>query len=94
MITLPHQASLATETFLASLRTCPPARIQARVASDDGMPLLCAVEAALAQALPAEAELELVWLTEAPEAGVQVLRLRAYAAHNGLLAEVAHEFRP
>lgn len=86
------QASNATKRFVAKLASQPLTRVQVKVASPDGMPLLCAAEAALAEALPAQADRELVWLTGGQQAGVHSLRLVAYAKDNRLLAEALHEF--
>lgn len=88
-----NEIATATRSFVRALASEPPQRVEATVASAAGMPLLCAVEAALAEALPARAAQELVWLTAGPGEGVHRLRLLAYGAHGKLLAEVAHEFR-
>jgi len=85
------KAASATKRFLAKLASQPLTRVQVKVASPDGMPLLCAAEAALAEVLPARADRELVWLTGGA-AGVHSLQLLAYAEDNRLLAEAAHEF--
>ena len=66
--------------------------IEAKVASCDGMPLLCAVETVLGDALPKRVTQELVWLSGAPKAGAHVLQLQAFGPHNVLLAEARHEF--
>lgn len=79
----------ATRSFLQRLKA--PARVEVKVASGQGMPLLCAVEAALAGALPRSAAQELVWLSGAP-AGAHQLRLQAFGPGNELLAEAVHEF--
>ena len=82
----------ATDSFLADLRAAAPCRVEAKVASYDGMPLLCAVEAVLGDALPKRVTQELVWLSGAPKAGAHVLQLQAFGPHNVLLAEARHEF--
>lgn len=69
-----------------------PARVEVRVASREGMPLLCLAESALAKAPGASPVLELVWLSDAPPAGHDVLQLRAFGADRALLAEARHEF--
>jgi len=66
--------------------------LEAKVSSADGMPLLCAVEAALGRALPRPVTQELVWLNGAPVSGAHVLQLRAFGPDNSLLAEARHEF--
>jgi hypothetical protein len=86
------EIAAATRRFVLSLAPNRPRRVEASVASPAGMPLLCAVEAALAEALPARAAQELVWLTAGQEEGVHKLRLLAYGPGNELLAEAAHEF--
>jgi hypothetical protein len=87
-----NEAAQATRSFLSSLASHRPERVEAKVASAAGMPLLCAVEAALAEALPAKTTQELMWLAGAPEGGVHRLWLLAYGAGNELLAKSAHEF--
>src|SRR3974390_905420 len=88
---LPLQSvSAATRRFVAQLKA--PCRVEARVASQDGVPLLCAVEAALAAALARPAAQELVWLSGAPKPGLHVLRLQAFGPDNALLGEATHEF--
>ena len=52
-----------------------PFRLEAKVSSVDGMPLLCAIEAALGQAPAKPATQELVWLNEAPASGAHVLEV-------------------
>lgn len=85
-------ARAATLNFVSSVLAAAPVRLEARVSSHEGMPLLCAVEAALTQSLPRSAAQELVWLRDAPPSGVNVLRLRAFGARRELLAEAVHEF--
>lgn len=90
---LPLQSvAAATDSFVADLRAQAPCRVEAKVASPDGMPLLCAVEAVLGAALPKPVTQELVWLSGAPKPGAHVLRLQAFGPHNTLLAEATHEF--
>lgn len=87
-----NEIAAATRRFVRSLAPHRPQRVEASVASPAGMPLLCAVEAALAEALPSRAAQELVWLTAGAEQGVHKLRLSAYGPGDKLLAEAAHEF--
>ena len=82
----------ATDIFVADVLAQSPLRVEAKVSSADGMPLLCAVEAAFGQALPRPVTQELVWLNEAPPSGAHVLQLRAFGPDNALLAEARHEF--
>jgi hypothetical protein len=82
--------SAATKAFLAGLLA--PRRVEAKVSSEDGVALLCAVEAALAAALSRPAAQELVWLSRAPRPGVHVLQLQAFGPEGELLAEAVHEF--
>jgi len=90
---LPLQSvAAATDSFVADLRAKSPCRVEAKVASCDGMPLLCAVEAVLGEALPKLVTQELVWLSGAPKAGGHMLQLQAFGPHNVLLAEATHEF--
>lgn len=86
-----NEIAAATRDFIKNLAAQPPRRVEATVASAAGMKLLCAVEAALAEALPVRAAQELVWLTGS-EQGVHRLRLLAYGPGDKLLAEAAHEF--
>jgi hypothetical protein len=81
-----------TGRFVADVRARAPFRLEAKVSSLDGMPLLCAIEAALGQALQRQVTQELVWLNGAPESGAHVLQLRAFGPDNALLAEARHEF--
>jgi hypothetical protein len=83
-------AAAATLSFVAALEA--PCRVEAKVASHDGMPLLSAVETALAGALSRPARHELVWLSGAPHSGLHVLRLQAFGSDNTLLGEAVHEF--
>jgi len=90
---LPLQSvAAATDSFVAEVRGKAPCRVEAKVASCDGVPLLCAVEAVLGEALPKPVTQELVWLSGAPKSGVHRLRLQAFGPHNTLLAEAMHEF--
>jgi hypothetical protein len=82
----------ATRSFVASVPSGARCRLEVKVSSREGMLLLCAVEAALAEALPRIAAQELVWLNGAPAPGGHVLRLQAYGPDNTLLAEAVHEF--
>jgi hypothetical protein len=82
----------ATARFVASVRAQAPRRIEAKVCSRDGMPLLCAVEAILGTDLPRATAQELVWLSGAAKPGAHVLQLQAFGADNQLLAEAQHEF--
>ena len=88
---LPSVADV-TERFVAAVRAKGPRRIEAKVSSCDGMPLLCAVEAILGTVLPRATAQELVWLSGAPAPGAHVLQLQAFGADNQLLAEALHEF--
>jgi hypothetical protein len=85
-----RSVSAATRAFLAGLLPQAPWRVEAKVSSADGLPLLCAVEAVLGTTL-ATAQ-ELVWLSQAPAACAHVLQLRAFGLQNELLAEAWHEF--
>jgi hypothetical protein len=87
-----HAVRAATLNFVAGVLAAAPARLEARVSSHEGMPLLCSVEAALAQSLPRSAAQELVWLKDLPPSGLSVLRLQAFGANRELLAEAVHEF--
>lgn len=90
---LPLQSfAAATDDFLAEVKSKGPRRLEAKVSSADGMPLLCAVEAVLGEALPRSTVQELVWLNGAPASGAHVLQLQAFGADNALLAEARHEF--
>jgi hypothetical protein len=80
----------ATGSFVGALDA--PFRLEAKVSSADGMPLLCAIEAVLAEALPKSASQELVWLNGAPASGVHRLQLQAFGPGGVLLAEARHEF--
>ena len=90
-LSLPAVAVL-TESFVAAVSAKAPLRVEAKVSSQDGMPLLCAVEAALGAILPRATAQELVWLSGAAEPGAHVLRLQAFGADNQLLGEAMHEF--
>ena len=80
----------ATAKFCEDARS--PRRIEVEVASREGMPLLCAVEAALRAGVPGPAPKELVWLSGGAEAGAHRLTLRAYGEEGRLIAEAAHAF--
>ena len=86
-----RSAAEATLSFLAG-GPCVPHRLLAEVLSREGMPLLCAVEAALARALPRPAAQELVWLSGAPDQGAHLLRLKAFGPEGELVAEAEHAF--
>ena len=85
-------AAAATRAAVAEVLAKAPSRLEAKVASQDGMPLLCAVEAALAAILAKPTVQELVWLSGAPRPGVHLLRLQAFGPENELLAEAVHQF--
>jgi|WetSurMetagenome_2_1015567.scaffolds.fasta_scaffold132511_1 hypothetical protein len=85
-------ASAAATSFVEAVLAKAPLRVEAKVSSRDGIPLLCAVEAALGAALTRRTAQELVWLSNAPEPGVHVLQLQAFGADNTLLDEAVHEF--
>jgi hypothetical protein len=87
-----RSVSEAVESFVADIPPRSPCRVEAKVASHDGMPVLCAVEAALGAALARPATQELVWLSGSAKPGAHVLRLQAYGPDNELLAEALHEF--
>ncbi|CAN7412781.1 hypothetical protein LJR219_002617 [Phenylobacterium sp. LjRoot219] len=87
-----QSVAAATGSFVADLPAQAPCRVEAKVVSPDGMPLLCAVEAVLAQTLSKPTTQELVWLSGAPKTGAHVLQLQAFGPHNTLLAEATHEF--
>jgi hypothetical protein len=88
----PEQAAAdATRRFLDRLPPETLSRLEAQVSSRRGMPLLCAVEAALAGVLPRAAVQELVWLGAPPDAGAHLLRLKALGPDGAVLGEEAHE---
>ena len=90
---LPLQSvAAATGSFVDDVLARAPRRLEAKVSSADGMPLLCAVEAVLAHSLPRTTAQELVWLNGAPASGLHVLQLQAFGPDNALLAEARHEF--
>ena len=89
---LVQAVAAATSDFVAQVLPRRPARFEAKVASGDGMPLLCAVERALALALPCAAAQELVWVMGCPVSGAHQLRLQAFGKDNVLLGEAVHEF--
>ena len=84
--------SVATGSFVADVLAQAPVRLEAKVSSADGLPLLCAVEQVLGRTLERSTAQELVWLNEAPASGVHVLHLRAFGPDNALLAQARHEF--
>jgi len=85
--------SAATKAFLAGVLAQAPRRVEAKVSSEDGVSLLCAVEAVLGTVLSRPATQELVWLSRAPKPGVHILQLQAFGSDNELLAEALHEFK-
>lgn len=87
-----NAAADAARGFVRGVLERGPHRVEAQVSSGEGMPLLCAVEAAFAELLPRQAAQELVWLSAAPPAGVHRLRLAAFGPGHELLAEAEHEF--
>jgi hypothetical protein len=90
---LPLQSvAAATRDFVDGLKAKAPVRLEAKISSAHGMPLLCAVEAVLGRALPRSMAQELVWLNGAPASGRHLLQLQAFGSDNSLLAEARHEF--
>lgn len=83
-------AAEAAERFVTGVLARSPRRLEARVCGPDGMPVLCAVEHALA-ALPRSTSQELVWLSGTQAPGRHRLQLRAFGADNQLLDEAVHE---
>ena len=93
LLPLPLQSvAAATGDFVDGVKAKGPVRLEAKVSSADGMPLLCAIEAVLGLALPRSTAQELVWLNGAPAMGVHRLQLQAFGSDNALLAEARHEF--
>jgi hypothetical protein len=89
---LPLQSfAAAADRFVAEVRAQAPCRVEAKVASPEGMPLLCVVETVFQAALPRRTAQELVWLG-APASGAHRLQLQAFGPGNRLLAEATHEF--
>lgn len=84
--------SEATSCFVSAVLAKAPLRVEAKVASRDGMPLLRAVEEVLGSVLTRRTAQELVWLSDRPRPGVHVLRLQAFGPDNTLLGEAVHEF--
>lgn len=82
----------ATERFLTQVLALEPSRLEAKVASADGMPLLCAVEEVLARQLSRVVAQELVWLNGPPVETAHVLSLQAFGAGGELLAKAEHRF--
>ena len=82
----------ATDSFVAEVLPQALVRLEAKVSSADGMPLLCAVEQVLGRILDRSTAQELVWLNGAPASGVHVLHLRAFGPEGALLAQARHEF--
>jgi hypothetical protein len=87
-----HQSvAQAAELFVAETAGKTLRRVEAKIWSQDGMPLLCAVEAALEKLSPRPTAQELVWLSGAPVGGAHVLRLQAFS-EDSLICEATHEF--
>jgi hypothetical protein len=84
--------TLVTLRFAAGAGLGAATRFEAKVSSCDGLPMLCAVEAALSDGGLRPAAQELVWLSGAPRPGAHRLRLQAFGRDNTLLAEATHEF--
>jgi len=82
-----------TQRFVAGLLGQAPSRVEATVASQDGMPVLCAVEAVLGRTLSRATRQELIWLGRTPPSGGHVLRLRAFQADNVVIGDEMHELR-
>lgn len=92
LLPLPLQlVSALTRDFVAEVLAKAPSRVEAKVASPDGMPLLCAVEAVLGQALSRPTAQELVWLSGAAQPGRHVLQLQAFGPEGALLGQAVHE---
>ena len=90
--TLLEAVAEATESFAAMAVRGALHRIEVKVASRNGMPLLCAVEAALRARVAGPAPKELVWLSGGVAEGAHHLQLRAFAEGGGLIAEAVHAF--
>jgi len=88
-----NSVAAAAGSFVAEVRAKTPCRVEAKVSSHNGMPLLCVVEAVFRAALPKPTTQELVWLAVAPRPGAHVLHLQAFGPGNQLLSEVMHEFK-
>jgi hypothetical protein len=86
-----QRASALTQSFVAEVLAKAPSRVEAKVQSQDGMLLLCAVEAVLGRALPRSTSQELVWLGGSSDPGRHVLRLRAFQSDNVVVGEAVHE---
>lgn len=83
-----NEAARAVAAFVAEVSARAPCRVEAKVESANGMPLLCAVEDVLRGALPRGGVThELVWLTGAPKAGGEVLSLKAFGAGGVVVGE-------
>lgn len=87
-----NSVAAAAGCFVAEIRAKAPRRVEAKVSSHNGIPLLCAVEEVFGRALPEQTAQELVWLSGAPRPGAHVLRFQAFGPGNQLLAEIMHEF--
>jgi hypothetical protein len=86
-----QRVSVLTQSFVAAVLAKAPSRVEAKVTSRDGMPLLCAIEAVLGTTLSKATSLELVWLSGAAEPGRHVLKLRAFRSDNLVVGEAVHE---
>ena len=94
LLPLPLQSvAAATGNFVDDVLARAPRRLEAKVSSADGMPLLCVVEQVLARTLARSTAQELVWLNGAPTSGAHVLQLRAFGPEGALLAQARHEFQ-
>ena len=82
----------ATQQFAAKAAGAPLHRIEVKVASRNGMPLLCAVEAALRGCAAGPAPKELVWLSGGVLDGAHRLELRAFGEGGRLIAEALYAF--
>ena len=87
---LQHVSAL-TQHFVDEILAKAPSRIEVKVSSRDGMPLLCAVEQVLGESLSRATRQELVWLGGATRPGRHVLELRAFCSDNGLIGQAAHD---
>ncbi len=86
-----NSVAAVTDSFVELVQAKSPRRVEAKVSSPNGMPLLCAVEEVLRRALPRPTAQELVWLSGAPRQGAHLLHLQAFGPGNQLLAEALHE---
>ena len=86
-----QRVSALTQSFVAEIRAKAPSRVEAKVTSQNGMPLLCAVEAVFGTSLSKATSHELVWLGGVSEPGRHVLKLRAFQSDNLIVGEAEHE---